>query len=295
MKVFAPDYYKRFKCIADKCRHSCCIGWEIDIDEKTLGKYGETLSYCVNSSIEYGEQPHFKLEKNERCPHLDEKGLCRIITNLGEEYLCDICREHPRFYNYTKRGKEAGLGMACEEACRMILSSDDYNTFFLLLETEEEAVCTDFDAVAKREEIFDILSDRNVPYEERLALICKTEGLENDFAEEDRWRKLLSSLEYLDGAHKKLFSLYSSSLYTEKELCEPLERALAYFIYRHCSPAEDENDFKASLGFALLCERLMASIAMTDGNNIVQTGRIVSEELEYSEENTDIIKLEFLF
>ena len=28
--------------------------------------------------------------------------LCRIILNLGEDALCDICREHPRFYNFTK-------------------------------------------------------------------------------------------------------------------------------------------------------------------------------------------------
>ena len=30
MTVTVPSYYKDFKCIADKCRHSCCIGWEID-------------------------------------------------------------------------------------------------------------------------------------------------------------------------------------------------------------------------------------------------------------------------
>lgn len=39
MKLYAPEYYKNFKCIADKCEHSCCIGWEIDIDEETLKKY----------------------------------------------------------------------------------------------------------------------------------------------------------------------------------------------------------------------------------------------------------------
>ena len=25
MKLFAPKYYKNFVCIADRCRHSCCI------------------------------------------------------------------------------------------------------------------------------------------------------------------------------------------------------------------------------------------------------------------------------
>ena len=39
MKLFAPDYYKYFSCIADKCGHSCCVGWEIDIDADTLEYY----------------------------------------------------------------------------------------------------------------------------------------------------------------------------------------------------------------------------------------------------------------
>ena len=33
MKTYAPKYYQQFHCIADKCKHSCCIGWEIDIDK----------------------------------------------------------------------------------------------------------------------------------------------------------------------------------------------------------------------------------------------------------------------
>ena len=41
MKLYAPKYYKNFKCIADKCDHSCCIGWEIDIDSAAYAKYKE--------------------------------------------------------------------------------------------------------------------------------------------------------------------------------------------------------------------------------------------------------------
>ena len=39
MKIFAPSYYKNFKCLADRCTHSCCIGWEIDVDADTLLRY----------------------------------------------------------------------------------------------------------------------------------------------------------------------------------------------------------------------------------------------------------------
>ena len=44
MKLYAPTYYKNFKCIADACEHSCCIGWEIDIDPEALEKY-ENCNY----------------------------------------------------------------------------------------------------------------------------------------------------------------------------------------------------------------------------------------------------------
>ena len=50
MILRVPSYYKTFQCIADKCEHSCCIGWEIDIDEDSYdyymgieGAFGELL------------------------------------------------------------------------------------------------------------------------------------------------------------------------------------------------------------------------------------------------------------
>ena len=39
MKTYAPKYYQQFHCIADKCKHSCCIGWDVYLDEETEGKY----------------------------------------------------------------------------------------------------------------------------------------------------------------------------------------------------------------------------------------------------------------
>ena len=47
MKEVFPNYYKKFKCIKDKCKHNCCIGWEIDIDEDTMDLYN-SLDEIVN-------------------------------------------------------------------------------------------------------------------------------------------------------------------------------------------------------------------------------------------------------
>lgn len=292
MKLRAPEYYKHFKCIADKCSHSCCIGWEIDVDEDTAEKYASlTDGYGkeIAKSIEWGDTPHFKLCENDRCPHLDERGLCRIISNLGEDYLCHICREHPRFYNDTPHGKEVGIGMSCEEAARLILSSDGYLNIEEIGEADDVENEFFFDPLPLRERIYSLLSDRSLPYSQRLQAI--SDGLEISLDVIDR-HSLIGSLEYLDEGHKALFYHFSSEFETPKEFDLPLERALAYFIYRHCSSAWDEEEFRAALGFSLFCERLICSLSVS-GVNIHEAARIVSEELEYSEDNTERIKNEF--
>lgn len=107
------------------CTDSCCIGWEIDIDDKTMRRYdamqGE-IGEQIRDSIRREPQPHFALGKDGRCQNLRADGLCRIICDVGDEMLCDICREHPRYYNTVGSDTECGIGLGCEEAARLILS-----------------------------------------------------------------------------------------------------------------------------------------------------------------------------
>ena len=53
-----PHYYSEFRCIADKCKDNCCIGWEIDIDDETAEKYksitGE-IGKRLNENIDFSE------------------------------------------------------------------------------------------------------------------------------------------------------------------------------------------------------------------------------------------------
>ena len=147
MELFAPEYYKRFVCIADKCKHSCCIGWEIDVDETSLKKYdelGDGYANEVRKSISREDgTPRFKMCEDGRCPHLDGRGLCKMITELGEESLADICREHPRFYNAIGDRCEVGVGAACEAAARLILDSDGYDSIVKV--GDSDSPCQDFD------------------------------------------------------------------------------------------------------------------------------------------------------
>ena len=71
MILRVPSYYKTFQCIADKCEHSCCIGWEIDIDEDSYdyymgieGAFGERLKeQTVTEDEEKRLVPIFRSEQ----------------------------------------------------------------------------------------------------------------------------------------------------------------------------------------------------------------------------------------
>ncbi|MBE6698873.1 MAG: hypothetical protein E7584_01325 [Ruminococcaceae bacterium] len=291
MKLYAPTYYKKFRCIADACEHSCCIGWEIDIDEYTLEKYKMLdcpYGSAICDSISMKETPHFQLGEGDRCPHLDECGLCKIILSMGEDYLCDICREHPRFYNYTSVA-EVGVGASCPEAARLILSSPDFAVFEEIGEVATRTDDVPFDGCAVRGELYAILEDAANTYFNALEKVYSAYSIE--VGDDNRWLKILSSLEYLNADHKQLFMKYSSKLRPEDGKTDDyLKRFLAYLVYRHCTEAINENDFAVRLSFCLFCERLLASLICSQAAGSLQEvaalASIISEEIEYSEENT---------
>ena len=122
MKEFAPDYFGAFHCIAGACRHTCCEGWEVDVDEESLPRFLSAPDIAPQISAE--DTPHIRLLPDERCPFLNRDGLCEMILRHGEEMLCQICRDHPRFRNYWSDRVELGLGLVCEEAGRLILGRE---------------------------------------------------------------------------------------------------------------------------------------------------------------------------
>ena len=305
MHLFAPKYYKNFKCLASECKHSCCVDWEIDIDKKSINRYKSVNSgykEAILSSIykdKYCGVSHFRMSSDGRCPHLDSNGLCKIILELGEDYLCDICREHPRFYNRTIRGCEVGIGAVCEEACRIILESDSYFEMEEIGNVQGNPPKLDYDATYERERIFAILSDKSLPYENRLNEIYKTYEICLESFSDDEWRSTLSELEYMEENNASLFAFYSSSALVPGEYSIYLERFLAYLIYRHASEAGTERDFRRALAFSLFCERLFASLIKAENvenqDELINLAQIISMEIEYSTENKDSILIDMEF
>ncbi len=287
MKEIFPSYYEKFKCIADKCKHSCCIGWEIDIDEDTMELYSSLegdLADKIRANIE-GDIPHFKLCEGERCPFLNQKGLCDIITQYGDGAICDICYMHPRFRNFYTYSEEVGLGLCCEEAARIILSENEK----FCISVPDDITNEEREFFAKRQGIFDILQNRNKSIGKRFSELLKKYGFE---VPADKLYDIYISLERLDenwtAELERLKGCYfDGSIFENDDFQLFFEHLACYFVFRHFSG----ND--GGIKFALLSCYLIGAIcscydrlSFEKATDIV---RMYSSEVEYSEENTELI------
>lgn len=136
--MIIPDFYERFRCKADACQHTCCRGWEIDIDDVTADYYQQLegpLGDAIRQHIAQGPDGwHFCLTDEGNCPFLRPDGLCRLIRQAGDDILCDICALHPRFFQVVCDGSGqdielGGVGLCCEAACKLLLSGTGSLTF----------------------------------------------------------------------------------------------------------------------------------------------------------------------
>ena len=71
---------------------------------------------------------------------------------------------------------------------------------------------------------------------------------------------------------------------------------LKYLLYRHASIAESELDLKARIALAVLLTKIVAYLAEREETltetRLLELVRLMSSEIEYSEENTESLILE---
>lgn len=316
-----PTYFDKFVCVADKCRNSCCApGWEIDIDDETAARYRRmrgSLGKELRENIRYIDgEASFKLRADGRCPFLDDRGLCRIILARGDDALCDICREHPRFYNYLPYREEVGLGLYCEAVCKLIINEKEPSGII-----EQKLPCYDGEyddytddevrlgtvLVEQRDNIIKTITDADVPFDERCAMIFDEYGIYDDDAcliNSTEMLKFMRTLEPLDetwvpliddlieafceivgvrfGGHEKIF-----------------ENLGVYYIYRYYLKAFDgDYDPSAYVKFAVLSLRFIglslayASLGKQGKLSEVDMIDVIcnySNQIESCEENVDAL------
>ncbi len=309
MKYYAPDYFDSFACIAGECRHSCCIGWEIDIDEHSLEKYrslsGETGRRLRENIGTDGEASFFRMRENGRCPFLNEEGLCDLILAEGEDILCQICADHPRFRNFFDDREEIGLGLSCEAAGRLIFGWKEKVGIRLIEDDGEgEEAAEEEEALREiRRALISIMQDRTIPVCERaekMLLAAQIEAPELDF---EHWAEYLMTLERLDEAWAGQLALLRDGRAADEELLEGEEWEIAFeqlmvcLLYRHLPAALQDGDCAGHIAFAYLSWQIIRQLVLIHAEakgaaeieDLVQTARMYSSEIEYSDVNTDEI------
>ena len=322
MKYFTrhPAYFESFRCSASRCSDNCCIGWEIDIDSDTLsyymqvqGSFGERLKENIDTTGD----AHFILGRGERCPFLNDSNLCDIILTLGEENICQICSDHPRFYEWYSNGIEEGVGLCCEEAARLILEGND--TLLGSWEESEDMVGPESDDVpageteieneyfSLREQFFKDISCTDWKDKDNLLedwgfeleisevkfkdLIAFYQKLEINASE---WRELLAEIAENAGKIAEIWSDFES---INVMACDGYKKIMNYFVYRYFMKARfRENEYD----YAAFCILNTLFIEMLDINCWMKNGKLTlsdrinnckqySQEIEYCEENVEEI------
>lgn len=310
MRIFQPDYFDRFRCIASACPDSCCKEWEVQVDPEAADRYrsltgplGDRLREVLRE--EDGETLMTITEG--RCPMWRQDGLCRIQAELGEEALCRTCREYPRLTHDYGDFIEYGLELSCPEAARFILNAEPAP----LRQTQAEGEGTaEYDAEAMavlkttRETVLDLLSNTARPVGETLALVllygCQAQaeldsGEFQPFAPEEA---LLSARELAKAADPGMVPAFflELELLTEnwaQRLRDPAPgpwdvRHLAmarYLVQRYWLQAVSDYDLYSRVKLVVISCLLVKTL----GGDLTETAQLFSKEVENDADNVDAL------
>ena len=219
MNVFAPCFFKDFRCTGSACADNCCrMGWDIEIDDDTYNYYKSLGSgMCEHITDDGGE--HYIKQKNGQCPFHDENGLCSVVRRHGEQRLSEICTEHPRFYQWFGGYKEAGTGLCCEESARLWLTNAG-NIHFSEFHTDEPDDDLGFDpdtlsaVIAARNVLFDILQSPELSFPQKLKALLifglNTQDIDEATAAAD-FSELAAAFSDINNIHSLLSQLGGES------------------------------------------------------------------------------------
>lgn len=253
-----PAFFDEFTCKASACRHTCCAGWEIYVDDDTASRYEKLLDSGEKRLLERTPDGILLCREGGRCKFLRDDRLCDLIISYGEEVLCDICREHPRFYSYSENGSvcEAGVGLCCEEAAALWLSADPEFV------REDDGYEPDSNELALLDRQMRLISE----------LLSGKAGLpEPDYK---RLREVYGRMETLEPL--AFPENFSADLISD----ERTRRLMAYYVYRWYFEYPD---------FALTFAAANALMTLSLGGDFSDAARRISAEVEYDPDNTSLV------
>ena len=309
MQIIKPSYYDHFRCLAGACPDSCCQEWAVVVDRESEASYralkgplGDRLRQVMH--LEDGDTI-LALSSDGRCPMWQDDGLCRIQAELGEEALCQTCRQFPRLCHDYGDFQEWGLELSCPEAARLILSG----VAEAVTQELPGGEIPDYDPalmsilLASRERAFALIRDTRFSLPEALAiLLLYSHSVQSqlDGGEIAPWQPAA------DLAFARSLPLSSSgdlldfcknlNLLTDRwrqRLAHPLSgdwtdahRAMArYFVERYWLQAVSDGDLISRVKLAVFSCLVVKQL----GGDTCQTAQLFSKEIENDAENIDTI------
>ena len=178
MIVTAPHYYKEFQCIAGECPDTCCAGWEIAIDPKSLKKYRKRkgpFGNRLHNSIDWERGVFYQY--GHRCAFLNDENLCDLQAEGGEGMLCKTCRRYPRHVEEFEGVREISLSLSCIQSAKIILGCKEPVRFVSREREGREENFPDFDyflytkLIDSRDLMFRILQNREMDLRLRMLMV----------------------------------------------------------------------------------------------------------------------------
>ena len=299
MKIVKPIYYKDFKCIAGDCPDSCCQGWEVDVDDKTLSSYSnvnDSIKDKIMSVFSKDEFDNtiFTLTKDKRCPFLNNENLCDIHACIGQEYTPITCKNFPRFFNSFGATKEIGISFSCPVAADMIWNlgeslsfEEEMNSDFPDLNDIDASVY--FKLKKAREEAFYIAQNQQLNIKDRMLKLLDF-GLNiqneidfyNEGTQEIDFYDVFNNIEVINNEwvekvnnpkNNKIVNSYSN------------ENVLTYFIYKYFLLAVYDYDVLSKIKMAVIGVLITTYFGYDSW-----TIHLWSKETEHSQYNMDRYK-----
>jgi len=271
MRLIVPDYYTKFKCIASLCTDSCCIGWQIDVDDS------ETVDLCGN----------------RRCPYLNSQNLCTKIIEHGEQALSEICARHPRYFEWFGGFLEGGIGLCCIEAARIILGHKVER--YVELDFDEEPMDHDpeyYDHIHNiRCQYFEVFNNMELTTGQKLGLI---NGGDSSVTDSEMLQFFLS-LEIMSPAYRERLEYIRAHTSAIKKIPDTpeIEQYLAnigvYFTWRYLIKTIFDDEFQRYRNIIVLSVRMIELLMKCEihlgSRDFAWWAKEYSKEVEYDEDN----------
>ena len=329
MTIEYPDYYETFRCIGGACPDTCCAGWEVDIDDETADYYlqaGGPFGERLRRHMKQEDGWYFPLTKEKRCPFLNCGNLCDIYTELGEESLCRVCTEYPRYFAGAGDYRQVDMSLSCMELGRIFFTTPG-RIHYYLLENDDGGEDISREDRERLEEIIglrcdwiSLLQEEEAPLRKKLGRIFREVGIPLQGGTDEELLRVMASQEVLDHRWEETLESIREHLPLlqawlpgedgdggpgqerdglRKRYERWFTRLAVYFLFRYAIDAFADGGMEPEL---LLLSRSLRMIhlmcadrARRQGGrftteDMIDIAHIYSRQTEHSLENVEIVK-----